>query len=132
MSELRRAERSRVFLKAHIYFNGNLSSVECRLQNLSVSGAKIVVAANIPLPDEFDLDIPLKSQRHHAKLVWRKADSAGVTFAAEPEHRADDGDADLRALEIQNRKLKAALKDLTKQLEDVGQDVSLLLPEGRF
>jgi hypothetical protein len=131
MIEQRSAERSRVFLKARIFFNGNLSSVDCTLQNMSATGAKILVANNIPLPDEFDLEIPLKNLRHHAKLVWRKADSAGVAFAAPPA-RVKSADADLGDLEAQNRKLRAALMDLTKQLEDIGQDVSLLLPETRF
>lgn len=75
-----RTTQRRTTLKAgHIMFNGGRSSIDCTVRNLSRSGAKLLVASVIGIPDTFDLVLP-NTHKQPCRLAWRKAKEIGVEF----------------------------------------------------
>ena len=75
----RRSKRRRVLLGARITYRGR-TSTECTVRDLSETGACLLVASPIGIPDTFDLvfvDGTVKS----CKREWRKANKIGVSFA---------------------------------------------------
>jgi hypothetical protein len=133
MLEQRRSERVKSFLRAQILYNNRMTTVDCLVKNISADGAKIEVAQTTSIPDAFDLYIPQKSKTYHARMAWRDATSIGVSFvAADSDTPAENIASDtqslrLRALEMQNAELKARIRDLSKRLEDLGQDPELAI-----
>ena len=80
----RRLERSSCDINAKIELSDRLAIV-CIVKDLSSTGAKIVVAAAIYLPDEFDLLVPVAAgtdQRFRVKQLWRKEDVLGGEFVS--------------------------------------------------
>lgn len=124
MVESRRAERVRSFLRARIVFNNQNSTIDCTVKNISPTGAKIEIANSLSVPAEFDLEVPQRGRVYRAKIVWRDADSMGVTFA-QPDQKAgwEVADAKLERLERENHRLRTHISELTKRLEDIGQAV---------
>lgn len=124
MVESRRAERVRSFLRARIVFNNQNSTIDCTVKNISQTGAKIEIANSLSVPAEFDLDVPQRGKVYRAKIVWRDADSMGVTFAADEQKAAwEVPDAQLKRLERENHRLRTHIAELIKRLEDIGQAV---------
>jgi hypothetical protein len=66
-----------------VVFNGRHSTLDCTLRDLSASGAKLYFSAHVPIPEEFDLELPQKGRTHRARIMWRTADSCGVRFIEE-------------------------------------------------
>lgn len=128
----RAAERIRSFLRAQIIFNNRMSTIDCIIKNISATGARIALSETLTVPTEFELSIPEKGRRHHARLVWRDKDAMGVEFtvpqtsAAASTERLEGAEARLRELEMQNTELKKRVRALCKRLEDLGQDPSLV------
>ncbi|MET0532005.1 MAG: PilZ domain-containing protein [Microvirga sp.] len=83
MSELRSAARTSAVFRGRIIINGRSSTLECAVQDLSSSGAKLAFASPEGIPFEFDLEIPTKGSRQRARLVWRQGSICGVRFLAE-------------------------------------------------
>ena len=81
----RKNRRRRVLLGARISYRRR-TSTECKVRDLSDTGACLLVASPVGIPDTFDLvfaDGRVKS----CKLEWRKADKIGVSFYIEkPGH----------------------------------------------
>jgi hypothetical protein len=126
MSELRRENRLRTFLKGRIVFNNGNSSMDCLVRDLSPSGARLVLSQTATLPDSFDLIIPAKDRTHRATLRWRRADSIGVTFPEEKAYPAP-GTADvtqaallarIAELETENATLRRLLQDAEAMVLD--------------
>ena len=121
MDQARESERVRTFLKALIEFNKGASKIDCVVKNISDTGAKLEVTSAVSLPIEFSLDIPHRGKRHRAKLMWREKDAVGVHFVP-----LDGRDAaptrETSSLETENARLHARVRDLTRRLEDLGQD----------
>lgn len=89
--ERRRKPRLRSLLSGMLLFDDK-TSMDCAVRNISAYGAKVVLADAFRLPDVFDLRIPHHDQTHHAKVIWRKGDAAGLELSdVEPiphhEHR---------------------------------------------
>jgi hypothetical protein len=124
VTELRIAERSRSLLKAKIVFNNRMSTIDCIVKNISTSGAKIAVASTLSIPNEFDLEIPLRGKTYRVQMRWRDSESMGVEFMHTAESKPQQGSADYQKLEDENARLKATIRALTKRLTDLGQDVS--------
>ncbi len=125
MVESRRADRIRSFLRAKILFNNQNSSFDCIVRNISASGAKIEASNTVSVPSQFDLEIPQKGRTYRAKIVWRDAEAIGVEFikSDSPANAADPSESKVERLERENRRLRSAVSDLTKRLEDLGQAV---------
>ena len=56
------------------------TSTECRVLNLSESGACVVVASLVGVPETFDLVFRDGTVRH-CLFEWRTAEKIGVSFA---------------------------------------------------
>jgi hypothetical protein len=70
----------RSLLQGRIVFNNRNSSLDCTLRDLSEKGAQLTFSAHVPVPDEFDLEIPLKGRKHRVQVMWRRAGRCGVEF----------------------------------------------------
>ena len=55
-------------------------STECRVLNLSESGACLVVISSVGVPETFDLVFRDGTVRH-CRFEWRTAEKIGVSFA---------------------------------------------------
>jgi hypothetical protein len=133
MQEVRRAERVKSFLRAQIIFNQRMSTMDCVVKNISQSGARLALNEALSIPSEFDLFIPQKGRTYRARMVWRDADAIGVEFLlaeVRPGETRDvsggsAADSRLHALEVQNAELKTRIRELSKRLEDLGQDPNI-------
>jgi hypothetical protein len=83
MQERRKLARNRTFLGGVIAFNHRSSTMDCLVRNLSAEGAKISFNNTAAVPGEFDLLIKQKGCSLRARLVWRQAGEAGITFMNE-------------------------------------------------
>lgn len=75
----RRTRRKRVILGAQISSRGLATSIDCRVRDLSETGACLLVASPLGIPDTFDLALNDGSFKP-CKVEWRKADRIGVSF----------------------------------------------------
>ena len=122
MKDLRTAERLKTLLKARIVFNQRMTSVDCVVKNISPIGALVTVDTTLAIPNEFELEIPLRGKTYAAQMRWRDAKSIGLRFVEKPAARVA-GSPEFQKLQQDNVRLKATLATLTKRLEDLGQDV---------
>ena len=80
----RRADdRRRCYLSARLFFNGNLSSLDAVVRNISTSGAKIHADLLSIVPPEFEVQIHggvTSDTRHRARRVWMGEGCMGVVF----------------------------------------------------
>lgn len=87
MLERRKTVRGRTFLGGVIAFCGKSSTLDCLVRNLSPEGAKVELSHAASVPEEFDLAIAKRDGTFRARLIWRRAEEAGVLFvgrAAQP------------------------------------------------
>lgn len=70
-------------LKGQIVFNGRASALDCTVQDLSDTGARITFADISLPPPEFELEIPSRGLRARARLVWSRGATHGVAFGKE-------------------------------------------------
>jgi hypothetical protein len=57
------------------------------IQNFSTSGANLVLSRkDEDLPEEFDLQIPLKATSYRVALIWRNEETCGVGFIRKLQH----------------------------------------------
>lgn len=64
--------------------------IDCRLEDISTGGARIVLEGNLPLPTDFDIFIAAHQlQAHRARLCWRRDNSLGVSFTAPVDHSTE-------------------------------------------
>jgi hypothetical protein len=114
-----RPERVRAFLGARILFRQGNSTLDCRVRDISLYGAKLVMSSTVALPEEFDLTIPQKGRRYRCVLRWRRADQAGVKFLTSVSERGHDALAEgtkVRELEAENDLLRRRVRDLRDRL----------------
>ena len=124
MDESRQKERTRTFLKAVIEFNKGALKNDCIVKNISSTGARLDISAAISLPEEFDLRVPHRGDVFRCQLVWREKDTIGVQFLA-PAVQETSGSAPPRRssdLEIENARLRLRIRELSRRLEELGQD----------
>jgi hypothetical protein len=125
MSDNRRAQRSRTFLKAEIDVSGGLSTLSCIIKDLSDTGARISVSEGIVLPETFRIHLPKPDRWVHATVRWRRAEYIGVHFEGEPLSRGQEpeqSDADrIRHLEAENARLRRMLEELRNDPSKIHQ-----------
>ena len=73
--------RRRVLKGAKISFRGFGTSTECRVRDLSESGACLVVASPVGIPETFELVFSDGGVKH-CRVEWRTAEKIGVSFTA--------------------------------------------------
>ena len=112
-TERRREHRLRSYLGGQIAFNHRRSTMDCLVRNVSGGGARLAFPGPVTIPDEFDLHIPHREERHRVRVVWRGEDELGVGFVrgAPPAAVSLDQAGRLRALEAENAALRERLSD---------------------
>jgi hypothetical protein len=80
MIERRQTSRARVIYGGVIAYNGRQSTMDCMVRNFSEDGAKVVFDNSAILPDVIGLVIAKKSRSFAAKIAWRRANEAGLSF----------------------------------------------------
>ena len=81
MEERRRDARRRSLLSGRIVFDENRCTFDCLIRNVSLHGVMVVLSAAFRMPESFDFAIPHREERHHATLMWRRGQSAGLALA---------------------------------------------------
>ena len=81
MSEQRKGQRRRMLKAGSISFN-RAAGIDCRIRNLSPSGACLEVESPVGIPDDFVLVIESDRFKQPCHVVWRTANRLGVEFRA--------------------------------------------------
>lgn len=79
MNERRKILRHRVLKAGKIAFNRG-AVIDCTVRNLSKSGARLDVASQFGVPDQFVLLIEREGLRYSCHVEWRKENQIGVSF----------------------------------------------------
>src|SRR5215204_5177509 len=82
MHERRKTTRNRSYFGGQIAFNGQRSLMDCLVRNISGDGAKLVFTQTATVPQEFVLSVHSKERTFRARVVWRRADEAGVASSS--------------------------------------------------
>jgi hypothetical protein len=56
------------------------TSTDCRVRNISESGACLMVASPVGIPDEFDLLLDSDNTPRRCRVEWRSTNQIGVSF----------------------------------------------------
>ena len=115
MQDRRQTTRTRTYFGGQIAFNQRMSVMDCLVRNISAEGAKLVFSETRTVPQEFDLSVHKNERTYRAKVIWRRADEAGVAFL-EPRPQAAPVSLDLMRRLRQSEADKAALQRRIEQL----------------
>jgi PilZ domain-containing protein len=77
--ERRKITRHRTLKAGSITFNKD-GGIDCRVRNLSDSGALLEVASQVGIPDDFVLVIELDHFKQPCHVIWRTLKRLGVVF----------------------------------------------------
>jgi hypothetical protein len=78
--QLRREHRTRVLKMARIIFNGGYSVYDCRVRNISDSGAMLEVTSMVGIPSRFQIAFDGTSPPRPCRIMWRTDRLMGVAF----------------------------------------------------
>ena len=115
MQDRRKTTRMRTYFGGQIAFNQRMSVMDCLVRNISAEGAKLVFSETLTVPQEFDLSVHKNERTYRAKVIWRRADEAGVAFL-EPRPQAAPVSLDLMRRLRQSEADNAALQRRIEQL----------------
>lgn len=115
MQDRRKTTRRRTYFGGQIAFNGQASLMDCLVRNISAEGAKLAFTETRAVPQEFDLSVHKNERTYRAKVIWRKADEAGVAFL-EPRPQSAPVSLDLMRRLRQCEADNAALQRRVEQL----------------
>ena len=91
--ERRREPRLRSLLTGTIVFDGNKATLDCVVRSISAYGARVELPDAFRVPEAFNLVVPHHDQVHHARVVWRRGERAGLALSD-----VDDGAIDRRKM----------------------------------
>lgn len=80
MAERRKSPRGRVFYGGVIAFNDTRSSIDCTIRNFSPRGAKVEVPFGTVLSNHVGLTVWHRGEIFPARVMWRRANEAGLAF----------------------------------------------------
>jgi hypothetical protein len=78
MEDQRRDIREPRLKTGKIVFNNRNSTMDCKLKNLSLQGAKLNCVNTLGLPEEFEIQVPGAIERRWARKVWQRYDEIGI------------------------------------------------------
>lgn len=86
--ESRHEHRRRTLKRGRVLLSSS-TTLDCVIRDLTETGARLQFSAPTILPREFLLLNVTENTVRPARLVWQKAESAGISFSgpAEPPHR---------------------------------------------
>ena len=120
MTQPRKVDRVRSFMSAQVMFN-TMPAIDCVVRNYSDAGVRLEIPDRMPLPNEFDLNIPHKGRVFHARVAWRGEGIVGAEFigkngAAAPETASDNDDDRLDRTMRENARLRAQILQLKQRI----------------
>jgi hypothetical protein len=118
MSERRRSQRQKSFLRGCIYFNNRRSAADCLIRDISDQGARVTFSDTVSVPDAFELYIPQKEQTLRARVLWRHGDELGLAFtnaASIQTHPPEIGELAERVAQLETE--IALLRRMVKRLK---------------
>lgn len=116
--EARRAPRERVMLSARLSYQGGSVSIPCVVSQISTSGVRISVSADVVLAQTMQLDIPQRHVSAEVRLVWRRAGMAALAYeATSPAPKAAPRTKNADGLEEENRRLRELVLQLEQRIK---------------
>lgn len=121
MTQPRKAERVRSFMSAQVMFN-SAPAIDCLVKNFSTAGVRLEISDGMPLPNEFELNIPHKGRTYHARVAWRGEGIVGAEFidkgpSGTADRPANENDADrFDRLMQENARLRATILQLKQRI----------------
>ena len=116
MLDRRTDTRERVIYGGVIATDAKNSKVDCVVRNLSGSGANIELSSSEEMPDEISIAIPKTGRSFLAKIVWWRANRAGLEFQTSAADRNAPHSLDLEERLRVSEKKARALKQRVRQL----------------
>ncbi len=86
--EQRRAAKRMRVLKSGKIVMENRSVIDCTLRDVSATGAKLVCASALEMPDKFRLFVAADNTIRDVQIAWKEKGLLGVTFVGEPKSAA--------------------------------------------
>ena len=80
MSEQRVTRRNRTLKTGKVVLGSLFADIDCVVRNLSGTGACLVVASPMGIPDRFDLTLDGGKTSRRCRIAWRSEDKVGVAF----------------------------------------------------
>jgi hypothetical protein len=124
MSERRRSNRHKSFLRGCIYFNNRRSAFDCLIRDISDQGARLIFSDTVSIPDVVDLYIPQKEQTLRARVEWRQATEIGVAFTQAGRAPVPPLPIDVAELCDRVHKLETEIAALRKMLKRLKADLA--------
>jgi PilZ domain len=123
MIERRALARHRTFIKGRIYFNNQLSSVDCIVRDINDRGARLEASENVALPSTFELHLPNKDEHFYAQVEWRRGNLVGVSWCDEQasKQRIESGSHSDYAMADRVAKLERELAALQRRFDSLQQ-----------
>lgn len=85
MEQRRASIRLRTLLEGRVLLGSRVSPVECTVRDISETGARISFVKPVPLPPEFELQVPKRKISRQVRVVWSNEKSHGLMFVEEQE-----------------------------------------------
>jgi hypothetical protein len=82
-NESRVARRQRVLKTGKILMPNNMSVIDCKLRDLSATGARLICEDQAAVPNHFRLVTPADNQQRDVEVKWRRGSEIGVHFTSE-------------------------------------------------
>ena len=80
MEQRRASIRLRTLLEGRVLLGSRVSPVECTVRDISETGARITFVDPVPLPPEFELQVPKRKIARQVRVVWSNEKSHGLMF----------------------------------------------------
>jgi hypothetical protein len=80
MDDKRKVPRRRVLKEGKIVYADGLRVLDCTIRDISDSGARLLIASTIGLPDTFQLYEKSSGTLYPCSIAWRQANAIGVHF----------------------------------------------------
>lgn len=84
MDEKRKAPRRRVLKDGKIVYADAMRVIDCTIRDMSVEGARLLIANTIGIPDTFYLYEKSTGLIYFTSIVWRQSNALGVKFDGAP------------------------------------------------
>ena len=103
-------------LSAKLVYQSGSVSVPCVISQISESGARISVSADVVLGQTMRLEVPQRNISADVRLVWRRGGMAAVAFEQTAPPAPPMG-ANKDGLEEENRRLRELVVQLEQRLK---------------
>ena len=84
MDDRRKSSRRRVLKEGKIVYADGMRLIDCTIRDMSESGARLLVASTVGLPDTFKLYEKSSGLLYPSSISWRQSNAVGVNFDGPP------------------------------------------------